>query len=145
MLLERTAVPWRCFRDTFDCLRVKSAAIGTIFCVLFILCRTFTTASLRWCINSMITRRKSRSTVGSWFTPSVRNPTASSSGHTAFAFAIYVMAAVSSFFVGSAPIACVTGHRGRHSMILSLDIVGFCVNMAPKNHVRLLSHFVFLV
>ena len=93
----------------------------------------------------MITHRNSWSTVGSWFTPSLRSPTASSSGPTAFMFAIDLKAAVTSFFVGSTPTACVTGHRGRPSMILSLGFVGFCVNMAPRNHVWLLSHFVYIV
>ena len=66
----------------------------------------------RWCHTSLIAWGNSRSTVGLWFTPSLRSSTGSSSGPTAFAFAIDLKAPVNLFSVGSTPRACVIGHWG---------------------------------
>ena len=53
-----------------------------------------------WCHASLIIRKKSQSTVGSWLSPSLGSSIGSSSGSIVFAFATDLKAAVTSFSIG---------------------------------------------
>ena len=66
-------------------------------------------STFRWCHTSLIIPQNPRSTIGSWFCPSLRSSSWSSFGSTAFVFAIDLKAAMTSCIVSSTPKACATG------------------------------------